>query len=135
MKKVTVGFVGYSDNSKFNYEEAKKIVKEVFQELSKKYEIEYVVSGLTDQGIHGIVYREAYARKIKTVGIAPSKANEYKKFPVNKEIIVGNNFGDESQTLIDSIDVFVKIGGGEQSNTELQMAKDKGSIEIIEKEL
>ena len=69
--------------------------------------------------------------KYKTIGIAPSRAKKVKRgvFNVDKEIIVGTNFGDESQTFIDYIDVLVRIGGGKQSREEVEMFKKK-----IEKE-
>lgn len=43
-------------------------------------------------------------------------------------------FGDESRSFINGIDVLYKIGGGEQSDKELKMAKEN-KIECFEYDL
>jgi len=59
---------------------------------------------------------------------------DYELFDVDEIIWVGKSFGDESQAFIDMIDVLVKIGGGEQSEKELQMAEEE-DITVLEYEL
>ncbi|HLD37442.1 MAG TPA: hypothetical protein VJA86_02555, partial [Candidatus Nanoarchaeia archaeon] len=61
-----------------------------------------------------------------TAGIACSKANEYECFPVDEKVIVGNEWGEESQTFLNSIDVLVRVGGGSQSKREILEAKANG---------
>ena len=131
---IKVGVVGYSAN-KFDIEKAKNIIKEVFDSFEKKYGKEVViVSGLTALGIPLLAYKEAKKRNWKTIGIACKKANEFEQFPVDKKIIIGEEWGDESETFISMIDILIRIGGGKQSHNEVRMAKSKG-IPVIEYDL
>lgn len=134
-KELRVGVVGYSTKT-FDIQIAKNLLREVFDKLHKEYDNydKIIVSGLTDLGIPSLAYQEAYKRGWKTVGIACSRAIEYKCFPVDEKIIVGEEWGEESLTFLASIDVIVRIGGGEQSQKEVALAKEKGK-QIIEYEL
>lgn len=133
-KKTTkIGFVGFSDK-KFDKEKAQEYIKEAFDDLIKDEEKVEIVSGLTDLGIPALVYKEAEKRKIKTVGIACKKAEQYKCFKCDKVILVGNEWGDESKEFLDYIDILVKIGGGKQAEKEFKQAKEKG-IKTLEFEL
>ena len=68
------------------------------------------------------------------MGIACEKAKEYDLFPVDKKIIVGKEWGDESETLLNNIDVLVRIGGGKQSLREVKQFQETGKP-VIEHEL
>jgi hypothetical protein len=131
-KTFRVGVVGYS-SSDFNEKEAIKLIKDAFDKIPKKDNIS-IVSGLTYVGILGLAYDEAVKRKWKTVGIACSKANEYKCFKVDTKVIIGDNWGDESKTFLDNIDMLIRIGGGEQSKKETKLAKSRG-LKVIEYDL
>ncbi len=48
--------------------------------------------------------------------------------------MIGDEWGDESEKFLDSIDVLVRIGGGKQSMAEVKKAKEMG-IKVIEHEL
>ena len=125
---IKVGVVGYSAK-KFDVEKAKSLISEAFNEIEKN--ISNVknfdcVSGLTNVGIPALAYKEAKDRGWKTTGIACKKAIEYEQFDVDNKIIVGENWGDESETFLSNIDVLVKVGGGEQSKNEFKIAKEKG---------
>ena len=128
---LNIGVVGYSA-AKFDKQEADKMLKDAFDKIDEKYpdKTKIVVSGLTDIGIPSLAYREAVKRKWKTVGIACSKADEDELFPVDKKIIVGNEWGDESPVFLKSIDIMVKIGGGKQSIKECKEFKESGK-EVI----
>ena len=130
-----VGVVGYS-GAKFNEDVAKALLAIAFDVVeeyneSKEYEL---VSGLTDVGIPGIAYRMAKRRGWKTVGLSAAEAKEYDCFPVDEEIIVGENFGDESKEFISYIDCLVRVGGGKQSLDETELAKKK-KIPVYEYDL
>ena len=121
-----LGIVGYSAQ-KFDIKKAKKIIKKEFDYFEKIYGKDVtIVSGLTALGVPKIAYEEAKIHGWKTVGIACSKANEFEKFPVDEEIIVGKEWGDESKTFLESIDLLLKVGGGKQAKKEAQIAKDLG---------
>ena len=122
-KLIKIGFIGYSPQ-KFDKEKATKILIKIFKELEDKYLTAEIVSGLTNMGIPGMVYKIAKREDYKTTGIACSRANSYVCFPVDKKIIVGNNWGDESDTFLEYIDILYKIGGGHQSDIEFQKAKE-----------
>lgn len=93
-----------------------------------------IVSGLTNLGIPAIAYAIAGANGYKTVGIACQKARKYECFPVDEEIIVGSEWGDESETFLDYIDVMVRVGGGKQTLTEVATFRESGG-RIYEHEL
>lgn len=134
-----VGIVGYS-KQKFDKGEAEAILRKVFVNLHhirKKYELNdfaiEIVSGLTHMGIPGIAYDLAEEFGFKTVGIACNKANYYLCYPVDKTIIVGTNWGEESKTFMNYIDHLIRVGGGSQSHNEVQMARELGkSVEEYE---
>lgn len=124
MNDLKIGVVGYS-TQKFDKEEAKILLEAAFDVIKQKYpnHIKIVVSGLTNIGIPALAYQEAIKRNWKTIGIACTKASEYDLFPVDKKIIIGNEWGDESETFIDSIDILIRIGGGKQSLKETEIFK------------
>lgn len=98
-----------------------------------KYPKIEIVSGYTDYGIPALSYvlAKLYCQKsycdieCTTTGFAPKEALSDKRCKVNKEIIVGENYGDESEAFIDYIDVLIKIGGGSQSIKEFDLFKKK----------
>lgn len=132
-----IGIVGYS-SGKFDEEKAKILLQigfDYLETISEFDELE-VVSGLTNVGIPGLAYEIAASMGVRTVGIACSKAGEYPCFPVDEEIIVGSEWGDESETFIDYIDCLIRVGGGEQSLKEVSsFRKKKPQAPIIEMEL
>ncbi len=121
---VNIGVIGYSAKS-FNKNKARIIIQETYDELEEKYNTVCIVSGYTNIGIPKIAYEEACKRNWKTIGIACKKAHNYETFPVDKSIIVGEEWGDESDEFLNNIDVIIKIGGGEQSMKEINKAKQK----------
>lgn len=135
MEKLKIGVTGYSAQ-KFDQEKAKDMLNEAFNEVQRQnpergYE---VVSGLTDLGIPAIAYREGVKKGWRTIGIACSKAEEYSCFPVDEKIIIGKEWGEESQTFLNHIDILIRVGGGNQAKRETQTAKDLGKL-VIEYDL
>lgn len=123
---VRVGVVGYSAR-KFDKKKGLGFLREAFDEIERKYGKNImIVSGLTDLGVPALAYREAVKRGWKTSGIACAKAEKYDTFDVDEKIIVGKEWGDESQTFIDSIDLMIRIGGGKQSHKETKIAASQG---------
>lgn len=127
MNEVRIGVVGYSAQ-RFDKAEAMKMIIDAYDkiDLQNPDVPKKVVSGLTNVGMPALAYKEAAARGWKTAGIACSKANEYECFPVDEKIIVGNDWGEESQAFLNSIDVLVRVGGGNQSKRETLEAKTSG---------
>ncbi len=89
-----------------------------------------IVTGLTNIGVPKLAYNIADKRNYSKIGISAQQAYEVKcgVYPVDKEIIVGQKFGDESTVFIDYIDYLVRVGGGTQSANEVKLFKDKCSI-------
>jgi len=125
MKKI--GIIGYSTQS-FDKRKAREEIKRIYNELEDKYGNVSIISGYTNLGIPKIAYEEATNRGWKTKGIACKKAHNYETYPVDEYIIVGENWGDESEKFLNSVDILVKIGGGEQSDNELKKSKEKNII-------
>lgn len=134
----SIGVVGYS-NPHFNISKAESLLLLALTKTFKKYDVKpkdcQIVSGLTDLGIPAIAYRIAKHLHMYTVGIACSKADEYKVFPVDKKIIIGSDWGDESATFLKSIDCLIRIGGGKQSMEEVKTFKHHYPTDVFEYEL
>ena len=132
---IRIGFVGFSDK-KFDKQKAVEFIKDALNDLTedhKKKDIQ-IVSGLTNLGIPALVYKEAEERGYYTIGVACKKAEEFECYDCDERIIVGDNWGDESEKFLDSIDVLVRIGGGKQSIAETKKAKEMG-IKVVEHDL
>lgn len=135
MAELRIGVVGYS-TQEFNQDDAKIFIESAFDGIQEKYP-NYkmiVVSGLTNLGIPALAYAEAVKRGWKTIGIACKKAVEYDLFPVDSKIIIGDEWGQESETFLNNIDVLVRVGGGKQSLKETSAFKSIGKP-VIEFEL
>ncbi len=118
-----IGIVGYSDN-KSKTDLAKKLLKEAILEIANPQEVEIsICSGLTNLGIPSLAYEFALEHDLFTIGVACEKAKEYECFPVDEEVIVGDDWGDESEMFLSMIDAMVMIGGGEQSQKEAETFK------------
>ncbi len=118
-RPLQVGIVGYS-GTPFDLEAGRLLVREALDWVIETYPSERyaLVSGLTDMGIPGLAYREAQARGWWLVGIACKRARKMRCFPVDQRLLVGREWGDESEAFLRFIDVLVKVGGGRQSIRE-----------------
>lgn len=128
MTTLKIGVVGYSAQ-KFSDFDAMHLLGVAFDRVLVDYPgatAFTIVSGLTDLGIPKLAYRAAMARGWRTSGIACAEAEKYDCFDVDEKKIVGDNWGDESKTFLDEIDVLVRIGGGKQSLAEVARFKANG---------
>lgn len=133
-----IGIIGYS-KQEFNEKIATAKLCAILYDVVKQYKLKspedmIIVSGLSNIGISKIAYEVAQKLKVKTVGIAPKEVFNYELFEVDEQIIVGEKFGDESETFIDYIDILIKIGGGAQSIKEKELALEKHKT-VIETEV
>ena len=112
-----IGIVGYS-GQKFDTDKATAILKDALSLRAIHHPNSVVVTGYTDLGIPAIAYREGVKLGMGTVGIACKKAFENPLFPCDEVVIVGEDWGDESDTFLASIDEMIKVGGGRQSEFE-----------------
>jgi hypothetical protein len=127
-----VGLVGYSAQ-KFDQSKALEYISEAFDVVEELFGAEtrhILVSGLTNLGIPRIGYMEAERRCWHLVGIACRKAADYDCYPVHERFYIGNNWGDESARFLDSIDILIRIGGGEQSKRETALAREREILTI-----
>jgi hypothetical protein len=140
---ISVGIVGYCAPM-FDHDLAREYLKTEFDQLAKEQQAGLgkvcfvsifftsfdslsqvkIVSGLTTAGVLGIAYTLAKEYNFITVGIAPKEALKYELFDVDEQIIVGEKFGEESQTFLQSLSRIIRIGGGPQSHNEIAMAKE-----------
>jgi len=120
-KEMKIGIIGYS-GQKFDEEQGKKLIELGLSNLGiQDYDI--IVSGLTNLGIPKLAYEIATEREMKTVGIACNLAKDYDLFPVDEKILVGDKWGDESETFLNYIEALIKVGGGKQSEEEYKRFK------------
>lgn len=125
MTSIKIGVVGYSAQ-KFDEGAARTALNNLFDAASSGRHDVTVVSGLTDLGIPAVAYRIAQERGWQTAGVACAKAQDYECFPVDEQTIVGDNWGDESETFLATCDVLIRIGGGKQSLAEVAQFKETG---------
>jgi len=127
MQNVTkIGVVGFSGKP-FDINSATEKLRSILGRLNTKFndgDIE-LVSGYTNIGIPKIAYEIADELGMITVGISAKEALNVDcgLYPVKKKIIVGDHFGDESDTFIEYIDILIRIGGGNQSLHEVKLFK------------
>lgn len=136
MSNINIGVVGYS-MQEFDKQRAIEYIRRAFDFIEKQFPdgMKAVVSGLTDLGVPALAYREAVKREWEVKGIACSKALDYIWFPVSDVVIKGNNWGDESETFLNSIDILIRVGSGEQSMRKVEMVKKMKGIDIMEYDL
>jgi hypothetical protein len=132
---IKYGVVGFSRNQ-FDKKTAREILREEFQSIHEKYPkttIE-IVSGYTNSGVPKIAYQLADIFGFVTVGFSAQQALRVRSgvYPVQKKIIKGNKFGDESEAFIAYIDALIRVGGGKQSRHETELFKKRHSEKGID---
>ncbi|MCG8328867.1 MAG: hypothetical protein MI974_14340 [Chitinophagales bacterium] len=121
---IKYGVVGFSRNQ-FDKNTARQILETLFTTIKEKYpdkEIE-IVSGYTNSGVPKIAYELADLFGFTTVGFSAEQALTVKSgvYPVQKVILKGKKFGDESEAFVKYIDRLIRIGGGPQSRRECML--------------
>lgn len=141
-KTIKYGIVGFSIDQ-FDKKVARQILLDLFQSIKEKHpydEIE-IVSGYTNSGVPKIAYELADLFGFTTVGYSAKQAMSVKSgvYPVDKVILIGELFGDESNDFVQYIDALIRIGGGPQSRHETALFKLKNEANpdaiLIEYEL
>jgi len=127
-----IGIVGHSSD-KIDEELGSKLLDQMISKVASVNTISAdieIVTGLTNIGVPKLAYKIADKRNYLKVGISAQQAYEVKcgVYPVDKEIIVGQKFGDESTAFIDYIDYLVRVGGGNQSANEVKLFKSKCAL-------
>lgn len=125
-KTIKFGIVGFSRNQ-FDQQEAQRILSSLFATIKKKHhhkDIE-IVSGYTNSGVPKIAYQLADKFGFITVGFSALQALSVRSgvYSVQKVILKGKRFGDESEDFIRYIDGLIRIGGGQQSRKEVKLFK------------
>lgn len=130
-----IGIIGYSA-AKFDEWKAKNILFKVFNQIMDEHGSDaIIVSGGTMYGVPKLAYFMTARLGYETIGVICKEGINDKLFPNLSELIVeGEHWGDESEKFIETIDELYRIGGGEQSLKEVEMAKKKG-IPVYEYEL
>jgi hypothetical protein len=130
MNTTNIGVVGYS-SGKFNEKQARLLVELTLSYVVSQRPGSKIVSGLTDLGIPKLAYEFAQRNGLETVGVACSKAEEYDCFPVDEKIIVGDEWGDESNTFLTMCDVLIRVGGGKQSLEEVETFRTMKPLAVV----
>jgi len=120
-----VGVVGYTDDWgvwSFDRNRARDLLRAELGKIAADHpgRTVEVVSGLTDMGVPKIAYEVAAELGMICVGFASWKAQENPQVHVDKVILEGAGWGDESEAFLDYIDRLVKVGGGPQSEAEFK---------------
>jgi hypothetical protein len=127
---IRVGVVGYCPPTRFDEQKAKEYLTEAYNQIEKDFPNARItiVSGLTNVGVLKLAYEEAKRRHWSTAGVACKKAYDFEWFKTDEQpIIIGDNWGDETDTFVKSIDALVRIGLGKQSLLESELVRKRGS--------
>lgn len=140
LRFIKVGVIGFSAQP-FNHSKCRAFLTKTLLDIRSYFDanktILEVVSRYTDLGVPSIAYRIASKMpRTMTVGFTAREAiqgGKYKLYPVDKKIIVGNKFGDESRQFVRYIDLLIKYGGGKQSELELSLfsARHRGKNTFV----
>lgn len=139
IEKVTVLLAGWCPPTIVDEEEAALVVEyilELIDNLHGNAEIT-LVSGLTDVGVMSAGYAVAEQLGWQLIGVACEKANKYPLYPVDRELIHGKIWGDESDVFTSfcprKVDhyvqpiYFVNVGGGDQAAREEEVCRARGA--------
>ena len=131
-----IGIVGFS-SSHFDQKTARVLLEKKLKEIISDTDIKTIeiVSGYTNIGIPKIAYELSDNMGLKTIGFSAKKALTAScgLYSVDKAIIYGKDFGDESQAFVNYIDILIRIGGGKQSRKEVELFKEKNKDQDISK--
>jgi len=136
-RKLKIGFVGNCMLDECFEDKVRALIINSYMNILEQYKgyDEYVlISGATNIGSVKIAYEEAEKLGWTIKGIACELEKKYETFPDLKDedvIIVGKTWGDESYLFEHSVDVLVRVGGGEQSLKETEHIKKLG-IKVFE---
>lgn len=132
MSELKVGVVGYCPPSTFDKTEADRMISEAYDQIERDHpeaDSFACVSGLYDVGVllH-IAYEESWRRGWRLVGFTATVAKPYGQplYTIDEEIIVGDQWGEDSDAFVQYIDVLVRIGLGPQSLREASACKEAG---------
>ncbi|MCI5082884.1 MAG: hypothetical protein MRY78_14395 [Saprospiraceae bacterium] len=123
-----IGVVGFSRNQ-FDQKAARAKLKMHLETILSTHlasELE-LVSGYTNMGVPRIAYQLADELGMATTGFSAKQALRVRAglYPVDKKIIIGERFGDESEAFVAYIDVLIRIGGGPQSRHEVSLFRQR----------
>jgi len=137
MAELRVGVVGYS-TQKFDEDRARRLVNQAYDQIAAEHQTDQitVVSGLSNFGLPKIAYEEAVKRNWKTAGVTLQYRLDRGDplFPVDEQIVINGQRGDESPAFLDNIHMLVRVGGGDQSTNETEAVKASGR-QVIEHDL
>lgn len=122
-----IGFSTKEFDENFAFKELKRSINTVMAERKLSVDCCELVSGLTNIGIPRLAYKLAKDIGMHTVGLIAREAIScgVELYPVSKQIIVGDIFGDESKVFVEYIDVLIRIGGDLQSLNEVNLFINK----------
>lgn len=126
-----IGVVGFLDEDKIHPDTTKLLEKLVNQlcEMDVSKTSFCFVGGYTNIGINRILYNCCKANGVLIGAICSGKHKEYECWPnVDYLEVVGYEWGDESETFVNSVDMIIRIDGGAQSHSEILMAKEKDMV-------
>ena len=96
-------------------------------ELKEKYGERLVISsGATNEGVPKIIYDLCGSLGISAMGVTSAKAYDYPLGKMDYLIVMGNDWGEESPTFLNTSDEFIMLGGGGQAKREAIAAAASG---------
>lgn len=131
-----IGVVGFSGSWRHNPREGAAAI--ALQTLHALFEAEraqhpelWCVSGATNLGVPALAYQAADALGLQAVGFTAEAARGYPLARLDRLVVVGRRFGDESEAFVSACDALWMIGGGPQSEAEARLAGARGCPVIV----
>jgi hypothetical protein len=135
MSIIKYGIVGFSRKD-FDQKQAAQILRACFEKIKRKHPNTTVeiVSGYTNTGVPKLAYELANEFGFVTVGFSAQQALEVScgVYPVQKVVLIGQQFGDESEDFVQYIDALIRVGGGAQSKHEVALFKSINGHRALE---
>jgi hypothetical protein len=138
MNKIVILVTGYCPPTVVDEDEARTRIVQTFDYIVQNHPGADVdlVAGFTNVGVMVPAYEEGKKRGWHLVGYACKKAENYEKYPVDEEHIIGANWGEESTDFVQHATLsgcpfyMINVAGGKQSAMETERIREAGGTVI-----
>ena len=128
-----IGVTGFSTDRDIDWSKARKALRKLFTTIKQSDangKQVAISSGATNYGVVAVAYQVCHELNMKCIGVASGKPFVDKTLKLSSFLdrswFIGNNWGDESPVFLQTLDVMVALGGGNQATREVASAAKSG---------